>query len=99
MSTVDAASGADALRGLRTFMEVFRYLVDVRGWPLDADHIEDEDLDAVTYDWDADDLGIPASALRDLRELRQMRPLTTGQPWGGVLPGVRWREAPQGPDP
>ena len=82
MPVVNAASGADALRGLRTFMEVFRYLVDVRGWPLAADHIEDEDLDRVTYDWDADDLGIPASALRDLRELRQMRPLTAGQPWG-----------------
>lgn len=82
MPVVNAASGADALRGLRTFMEVFRYLVDVRGWPLAADHIEAEDLDRVTYDWDADDLGIPASALRDLRELRQMRPLTAGQPWG-----------------
>ena len=82
MPVAGAASGADALRGLRTFMEVFRYLVDVRGWPLDADHIEDEDLDDVTYDWDADDLGLPASALRDLRELRQMRPLTVGQPWG-----------------
>ncbi len=63
-------------------MEVFRYLVDVRDWPLAADDIEDDDLDAVTYDWDADDLGIPAGALRDLRELRQMRPLTAGQPWG-----------------
>ena len=63
-------------------MEVFRYLVDVRDWPLAADDIEDDDLDAVTYDWDADDLGIPAGALRDLRELRQMRPLTVGQPWG-----------------
>ena len=82
MPVAGTAGGADALRRLRTFMEVFRYLVDVRGWPLDADHIEDEDLDRVTYDWDSDDLGIPASALRDLRELRQMRPLTAGQPWG-----------------
>ena len=76
------ADRAEALRGIRTFMEVFRYLVDVRDWPLAADDIEDDDLDAVTYDWDADDLGIPAGALRDLRELRQMRPLTAGQPWG-----------------
>lgn len=82
MPVAGAAGGADVLRGLRTFMEVFRYLVDVRRWPLEVGHIEDEDLDAVTYDWDADDLGIPASALRDLRELRQMRPLTVGQPWG-----------------
>ena len=76
------ADRAEGLRGIRTFMEVFRYLVDVRDWPLAADDIEDDDLDAVTYDWDADDLGIPAGALRDLRALRQMRPLTVGQPWG-----------------
>ena len=50
--------------------------------PLEADHIEEDDLDAVTFDWDAHDLGIPADGLRDLQELRQMRPLTASQPWG-----------------
>ena len=82
MAVVQSSGGAEALRDVRTFMEVFRYLVDVRGWPLEADHIEEDDLDAVTYDWDAQDLGIPADGLRDLQELRQMRPLTAGQPWG-----------------
>ena len=82
MAVVGSPRGAEALREIRTFMEVFRYLVDVRGWPLEADHIEEDDLDAVTYDWDVDDLGIPADGLRDLQELRQMRPLTAGQPWG-----------------
>ena len=82
MAVVGRPRGAEALRELRTFMEVFRYLVDVRGWPLEANHIEEDDLDAVTYDWDADDLGIPADGLRDLQELRQMRPLTASQPWG-----------------
>ena len=82
MAVAGSPSGAEALREIRTFMEVFRYLVDVRSWPLEADHIEEDDLDAVTYDWDARDLGIPADGLRDLLELRQMRPLTARQPWG-----------------
>lgn len=89
-----ATPGADVLRGIRTFMEVFRYLVDVRGWPLVADDIED-DLDAVTYDWGADDLGIPAGALRDLLELRQMRPLTAGQPWGVFFLKFRGERLPK----
>ena len=75
-------AGIGALRRMRTFMEVFRYLVDVRGWPLESDHLENDDLDAVTYDWDPDELGIASDGLRDLRELRQMRPLAANQPWG-----------------
>ena len=94
MTMTGAAAGADVLRGIRTFMEVFRYLVDVRGWPLVADDIED-DLDAVTYDWGADDLGIPAGALRDLLELRQMRPLTAGQPWGVFFLKFRGERLPK----
>ena len=52
------------------------------GWPLETDDLDDEDLAAITYDWDPEELGIPADRLSDLRRLQQMRPLTTDQPWG-----------------
>ena len=52
------------------------------GWPLETDDLEDEDLAAITYDWDPEELGIPADRLSDLRRLQQMRPLTADQPWG-----------------
>ena len=79
----DKPDSVEILRELRTFIKIFHYLVDVRGWPLEAEHIEDADLDSVTYDWNADELGVSADELRDLEELRQMRPLTSGfQPWG-----------------
>ena len=74
--------GADALRRIRTFAQLFQYLIDVLGWPLETDDLEDEDLAAITYDWDPEELGIPADRLSDLRRLQQMRPLTTDQPWG-----------------
>ena len=32
MAVAGSPSGAEALREIRTFMEVFRYLVDVRSW-------------------------------------------------------------------
>ena len=71
--------GADALRRIRTFAQLFQYLIDVLDWPLDLDALEDEDLADITYDWDSEELGIAAD---DLRRFQQMRPLTVNQPWG-----------------
>ncbi len=70
------------MRGIRTFAQVVQYLVDDQGWPLDDPDCLEDDLTAVTYDWDAGELGIPVERLDDLRRFQQMRPLTAGQPWG-----------------
>ena len=76
-------TGAEALRRIRTFAQLFQYLVEVLGWPLDAEsHLKDDDLTEITYDWGPDELGIHADRLKDLQRLCQMRPLTTNQPWG-----------------
>ncbi len=72
----------EKLRRIRTFNQVFKYLVDERGWPLDADTLDLDDLDALTYDWNPQELGIPVDALGSLERLRQMRPVTANQPWG-----------------
>ena len=61
-------------RGIRTFAQVFQYLVDDQGWPLELPDLEDDDLTAVTYDWDPAELGIPAERLKDFKRLQQMRP-------------------------
>ncbi len=76
------ADRAEIMRGIRTFAQVFQYLVDDQGWPIDLPDLEDDDLTAVTYDWDPDELGISAEQLKDLKRLQQMRPLTANQPWG-----------------
>lgn len=76
------ADRAEIMRGIRTFAQVFQYLVDDQGWPIDLPDLEDDDLTAVTYDWDPDELGISAAQLKDLSRLQQMRPLTANQPWG-----------------
>ena len=75
----------EALRDIRTFVQVSVYLRDELGWPLEGADLEDESLDDLTYDWDPVELGIPADKLRDLVRLQQMRPLTAGQPWGVFL--------------
>ena len=81
-TTSDADERVEALRRCRTFAQVFQYLVDFLGWPLDSAYLEKDDLAALTYDWDPEELGIPAGGLHNLRLLLQMRPLTAKQPWG-----------------
>jgi hypothetical protein len=76
------ADRAETMRGIRTFAQVFQYLVDDQDWPADLSDRLDDDLTAVTYDWDPDEMGISAELLKDLKRLQQMRPLTANQPWG-----------------
>jgi predicted helicase len=65
------------LRGITSFDDVIEYLVDELDWPIDAD-----DLEEATFEWDPDELGIPADRVPHLASLRQLRPLETDQPWG-----------------
>ena len=82
MASSVPADYAETMRGIRTFAQVFQYLVDDQGWPLELPDLEDDDLTAVTYDWNPAELGIPAERLKDFKRLQQMRPLTVNQPWG-----------------
>lgn len=65
------------LREIRTFQDVIEYLTDELDWPIGAD-----DLEEATFDWDPDELGIPAERVPHLASLRQLRPLESAQPWG-----------------
>lgn len=65
------------LRDIRSFEDVIEYLTDELDWPIGAG-----DLEEATFDWDPDELGIPAERVPHLASLRQLRPLETDQPWG-----------------
>ncbi|MBS1836499.1 MAG: hypothetical protein JST64_02245, partial [Actinobacteria bacterium] len=43
------------LRDITSFDDVIEYLTDELDWPIDAD-----DLEEATFEWDPDELGIPA---------------------------------------
>lgn len=65
------------LRGVRTFDDVVKYLADELDWPMATSELED-----AVFDWDPNELGIPAERVPQLVSLRELRPLEAHQPWG-----------------
>lgn len=65
------------LRAVKTFAQLISFLRDELDWPIDQGHDEDE----LTFDW-SDDLGLKDEERVGIKEIKQLRPLETGQPWG-----------------
>ena len=73
-----ALSGS-VLRRIRTQSDLFEYLGEELGWPLD---IADMDEEHLTWEWLPEEVGIDPAEMSSLRRLRQLRPLSADQPWG-----------------
>ncbi len=71
--------GESVLRRVRNQTDLLEFLGDELGWPLDVADLDEEHL---TWEWLPDDLGVDPASLAHLRRIRQLRPLTAGQPWG-----------------
>jgi len=67
----------DDLRDIRTFPQLVKYLRDELDWPIQSD-----DFDDLTFEYSPEELGLDAKAAVKVKEIKQLRPLTSGQPWG-----------------
>jgi hypothetical protein len=67
----------DRLREIKTFPSLVAYLKDDLGWP-----IESEDFDELTYDYEAEELGIDVKNAAKIDYIKQLKPLHSKQPWG-----------------
>ena len=67
------------LRHITTFQDLLDYLRDELDWP-----VEDYPLEDLTFEYDADELGLKDEEAEKLKEgsIRQLRPLPGGQPFG-----------------
>ena len=65
------------LAGIRRFDQLVTYLRKELGWPIGSD-----DFDDITFDYTPDELGIAATNAARIQEIKRLRPLTVGQPWG-----------------
>ncbi len=73
MSTVDV----ERLRSIKTFPSLVKYLRDELDWPIESD-----DFDELTFDYEAEELGLDSKTAVKIKEIKQLRPLASNQPWG-----------------
>lgn len=77
------------LRAVKTFAQLIAFLRDELDWPIDQGHDEDD----LTFDW-SDDLGLKDEERVGIKEIKQLRPLETGQPWGIFFVNFEKKELP-----
>jgi predicted helicase len=65
------------LRHVKTFKQLVAYLRKELDWP-----IETEDFDELTFEYAPEELGLESTTAAKIREIRQLRPLASNQPWG-----------------
>lgn len=65
------------LRSIKSLPQLAAYLRDELDWPIESD-----DTDDITFDYDPADLGLDKASAVRIREIKQLRPLASSQPWG-----------------
>ena len=66
-----------ALASIKRLDQLIAYLRNEMGWPIESDAFEE-----LTFDYNAEELGIDAKNAAKIQEIKRLRPLTPGQPWG-----------------
>jgi predicted helicase len=72
-------SHREALRGIRTFPQLIKFLRDEMDWPIESD-----DFEELTFDYTPEELGIETAVAAKIEKngIKRLRPLTANQPWG-----------------
>lgn len=69
----------ERLGSIKSYEQLIKYLGDPDGlgWEFETEDIED-----LTYDYSSSEFGLSAKSAAPIREIKQLRPLVGGQPWG-----------------
>jgi len=67
----------DALRNIRTFPQLIKFLREKLDWPIVSENFED-----LTFDYTPEELGIDTKSAAKIQEIKRLRPLSSTQPWG-----------------
>jgi predicted helicase len=67
----------ERLRSIKSFPSLVKYLRDELDWPIESD-----DFDELTFDYEPEELGLDAKTAVKIKEIKQLRPLASNQPWG-----------------
>jgi predicted helicase len=67
----------ERISSIKSFPSLVKFLRDDLGWPLTTEEIEE-----LTFEYEPEELGIDPQTAVKIREIKQLRPFTTDQPWG-----------------
>ena len=67
----------ERLAGIRSFTQLIVYLRDELDWPIISD-----DFEELTFEYTPTELGIDRKNAAKIQEIKRLRPLVPGQPWG-----------------
>ncbi len=70
-------SAIERLRGIKTLPQLLAYLRDELDWPIGS-----ADVDDVTFEYSREELGLDPKHVAGVKEIKQLRPLSSNQPWG-----------------
>lgn len=65
------------LRSIKSFPQLIKYLRDELAWPIESSDFED-----LFFEYSADELGLDSGTTAKIKEIKQLRPLESKQPWG-----------------
>lgn len=85
------------LADVKTFDQLLPWLASSLDWPVDEIDIAPETaFDDLTYEYEAKELGLKQEDIAHIREIRQLRPLVTNQPWGIFFVNFEDKKIPVG---
>jgi len=68
------------IRTVKNSDDLIRYFIQNLDWNIDEDDFND--IDDITYDFDADDLGLKKEEFSKIKSLKQLQPISDNQKWG-----------------
>ena len=68
------------IRNIKNITDLIRYFSEELDWNINLEDFES--IDDITYDFEAEDLGLKEEAFAKISSLKQLRPFTEDQEWG-----------------
>ena len=67
----------ERIKSIKSFPSLIKYLREELDW-----QIEDEDIEDLTFDYEPEELGLDKATAVKIKEIKQLRPMVSNQPWG-----------------
>jgi len=68
------------IRNVKNITDLISYFSQNLGWDISIDDFDD--IEDISYDFDAEDVGLKEESFAKISSLRQLQPLVDGQKWG-----------------